>query len=71
MSTVQSSLNLIMPLYWIFLCMLQMLFQYFESFTLINEFFLRVVWFSLASNVNISFDLCLVHLKGITVMLLF
>ena len=49
LSSVQSNVNLIMWLYWIFLfanCMHHMLFQYFENSTLHNEFFLLVVWFS-------------------------
>ena len=39
-------------------CMIQMLFQYFESSILLNEYSFQVVYkFPLVSNVSISFDL--------------
>ena len=43
-TTVQSNLELIIPLYWNVL-MSQMLFQYYQFSTLLSEVFVQVVWY--------------------------
>ena len=53
LKTVQSDLNLTMPLYWIFLYVRRMPLQYFAFSNLLNKFFHQAVWFTLVSNINI------------------
>ena len=53
---------------YVHVCIIIMLFQYFEYSTLLNEFFSSCsLVFPFVSKINISFDLTyLLHLKGIT-----